>query len=24
VHLLVSATLLPSFVCPHLLVINQW
>jgi hypothetical protein len=23
VHLLVSATLLPSFVCPHLLVINQ-
>jgi len=23
VHLLVSATLLPSFVCHHLLVINQ-
>lgn len=23
VHLLVSATLLPSFVCPHLLVINH-
>ncbi len=22
-HLLVSAILLPSFVCPHLLVINQ-